>query len=271
MNNFDKIICINLKERKDKYNNVKNVFDKLNLNVDFYYAEKHKTSGRIGCFESHIHVIENCYNNNLNNILIFEDDVINTPNYNENIMIEINNFVKENKWCEYFQLGYTILPHEFINFFTSKKITKNIINYTGNCAHAYILNRFGMERILKSWKQAVYEKEMDLDIYYKEIFANNGSSVCPILFDQNFCTNSDNDIATTLYYSFMRKLSCIQYNFSFIYIVSLIKLYINIFFILLLIIFIFIIKTYFQLYNITPSINKIKQFTNFIWTRRSQK
>ena len=94
MNNFDKIICINLKERKDKYNNVKNVFDKLNINVDFYYAEKHKTSGRIGCFESHIHVIENCYNNNLNNILIFEDDVINTPNYNENIMIEINNFVK---------------------------------------------------------------------------------------------------------------------------------------------------------------------------------
>ena len=71
MNHLNRIVCINLKERKDKYANVKKVFDKLKINVEFYFAEKHPTSGRVGCFESHINVIKQSYNNNDKIILIF--------------------------------------------------------------------------------------------------------------------------------------------------------------------------------------------------------
>lgn len=237
MKYFDAIYCINLRDRDDKFVSSKKVFKKLNLDVKFYRPEKHPVSGRIGCFESHIHVIKECYEKNMNRILIFEDDIINTPGYSEDSMGEVIGFLKNNKWCQYFQLGYTILPHEFFSYFLSKNLRGNkIIKYNGNCAHAYILNRDGMEKVLRGWKNGAYEKELDLDIYYKKIFADNGASVCPVLFDQNFCLENDNDNATTSYYVFMRKLSCVQYNYSFLYWVSILRQYMNI--ILLIICFI---------------------------------
>jgi GR25 family glycosyltransferase involved in LPS biosynthesis len=228
METLDKIICINLKERTDKYNVVKKVFEKINLNVDFFFAEKHKTSGRIGCFESHIEVIQQCYNNNFKNVLIFEDDVVDTPDYDEKILQNVLLFLKNNNWCEYFQLGYTILPHEMVSYFSSNNLYRqNIIQYNGNCTHAYILTRPGMERILHTWKTCCYEKELDLDIYYKEIFAKHGASVCPILFDQNFCLDNNNEKPTTAYYSIMRSISCFQYKYSFLYVLSYIRCYIK--------------------------------------------
>jgi GR25 family glycosyltransferase involved in LPS biosynthesis len=237
---FDKIICINLKERNDKYNNVKQVFEKLNIPVEFYFAEKHSISGRIGCFESHINVITDAYNNNMKNILIFEDDIFNTTSYNENIMNDIYNYLIQNPGCEYFQLGYTILPHEIISYFTSSMITNNILKYNGNTTHAYILNRNGMNRILHTWKQSVYEKELDLDIYYKELFKDNGACICPILFDQNFCIDNDNEIATTTYYKIMRNVSCTQYKYSLLYYISLFRKYIFQLLLLFTLIYIFI-------------------------------
>ena len=35
MNHLNRIVCINLKERKDKYANVKKVFDKLKIKRNF--------------------------------------------------------------------------------------------------------------------------------------------------------------------------------------------------------------------------------------------
>jgi len=247
MNNFDKIICINLIERKDKYNNVLKLFNKLNINVNFYFAKKHINSGRIGCFESHINVIKECYKNNLKNILIFEDDIIETLSYNESVINDINIYLNNNNWCEYYQLGYSILPHEFTNYFSSINLNNNSIKYNGNCAHAYILNRNGMKRILENWENVCYKENLDLDIYYKKIFVNNGACICPILFDQNFCIDGDNDKATTPYYKNLRYISCFQFNYSLLYFISLIRFYINYLFIVIILIILLIIfyKTYF--------------------------
>lgn len=250
---IDRIVCINLKNRKDKYANVKNVFDKLKINVEFYFAEKHHTSGRIGCFESHINVIKNSYNNNDKFILIFEDDVINTPSYNEKNIENIIDFMNKNNWCEYFQLGYSVLPHEIYDYLKSNNLTstkKNaLIQYNGNTTHAYILNNSGMKRILQNWENSVYIEKLDLDIYYKNIFKNNGGSICPILFDQNFCIDNDNDKATSIYYKVMRNISCFQYNYSFLYYFSLLRFYLN-FILLLLCLIIVIILFYIYRNNI---------------------
>lgn len=262
---LDKIICINLINRKDKYDRVKHIFKNLNLNVEFYQPEKHTYSGRIGCFESHINVITNCYNNNLNNVLIFEDDIINTSSYNNDTIVKAVEYLNHHKDWEYLQLGYTILPHEIIDFFISKKINDNIIKYNGNCAHAYIVNRNGMKRILKNWKEYCYDKKNDLDIYYKYIFTNTGLSYCPILFEQDFCIDNDNEIATTTYYKFIRSFSCIQYNYSCMYYLSVIKLYIFyiiIFFCFILFIIIYLYNNYFYSFIITLTKRKIRTLLN---------
>ena len=48
----------------------------------------------------------------------------------------------------------------------------NIIKYNGNCTHAYVLTRQGMQRVLNTWEKALYKDEMDLDLYYKKLFSN---------------------------------------------------------------------------------------------------
>jgi hypothetical protein len=179
--------------------------------------------------------------------------------------------MKQNEWCEYFQLGYSILPHEVYPYFTSKTITSttntSIIQYNGNTTHAYILNRLGMKRILHDWENAVYNKKIDLDIYYKDIFKTNGACICPILFDQNFCINNDNDKATSMYYKAIRNLSCFQYNYSFLYYFSLVRLYF-VYLIVLVCFLIILVVLYFYYNNIVKSIKTVFSFHNRINRRK---
>jgi len=226
MDELDGIFCINLEDRKERYIQTKRVFDKLNINVTFYHPQKHSTSGRIGCFESHVNIIRDCYNKQMNRILIFEDDIVDTPSYSDEKMKEIVTFLKHNEWIEYFQLGYSICPHEVTNFFFSKNIHGNeIIQYCGLLTHAYIVNRKGMERILATWGYAAYEKEMHIDKYYVKMFKNNSGAVCPILFDQNFCTESDNTAPPEIYLKILRSISCVSSRYKICYRVSIIRYY----------------------------------------------
>lgn len=54
----NKIFCINLFERKDKYNFMKKQFKNLNLKVKFIINKKHIKGGRFGCFKSHIQCVK---------------------------------------------------------------------------------------------------------------------------------------------------------------------------------------------------------------------
>ena len=73
---IDRIVCINLKSRKDKRAYIKKHIRKKGgkFKFSFFYAILHKNSVR-GCLESHLSVIKQAQKDNLNNILILEDDV----------------------------------------------------------------------------------------------------------------------------------------------------------------------------------------------------
>lgn len=241
---FDKIICINLKERPEKKKIVQYLANKHNIPLDIYEVDKHIEGGMVGCFDSHLKIIRSCYENNFKNVLIFEDDFSPTSSLNNEILSNIILFLKNNPNCEYFQLGYTIIPNEIITFFTCENIAPYILKYNGNLTHAYILNRRGMKRILDTYSG--YFKKKDLDFYYKEIFKNNGACVYPLLFDQNFCLGSDNLKSTSSYYSFLRYYSCTFYQYSIVYSFSLFRFYFYYFvlllFLLFFIIYFFILK-----------------------------
>jgi len=73
---FDEIVCINLHERPDRYEKVKALFDSLQMPVRFHQVDRHPNGGVEGCYTSHIQVITSAHERGLNNILIFEDDVV---------------------------------------------------------------------------------------------------------------------------------------------------------------------------------------------------
>ena len=94
-NYFDKIYCINLDRRKDRWGKVSKTFDELGFDdVERYSAIDGKTLdlsqleykksllvGELGILETHRKLIKESKENNLNTILIMEDDVT----FNNNI------------------------------------------------------------------------------------------------------------------------------------------------------------------------------------------
>lgn len=151
------IYCINLKERTDRKKYTQKEFKKINIEpndvkfLDFY---KHKKGGIYGCYDSHMKVWNDFYENYLDKeiCIIFEDDFQVTEhsilylkkaisfikkNRNEidilflhNKFIECNdNHYKKDTNNAYFTRGYGILTHAYI---VTRKYIKSILDKNDN-------------------------------------------------------------------------------------------------------------------------------------------
>ena len=190
---FDEIVCINLESRKDKRKQAENVFNKLNIPAKFYTAIKSPHGGKYGCFESHINVIRKAYQKGLNNILIFEDDVLPSMYYSIDIINNCINFMKNNKNWDLFYLGYCIGgPLKFIFL---PNIIKNDI-HIGNilCCHAYAVNRPIMKDILdkskyylKNPNNIIHIDDFYVEKKFKSYYHKKNQ------FIQNNCLSTDNN------------------------------------------------------------------------------
>lgn len=80
---FDKIYCINLDRRPDRWENCKLLFEREKLDVDRFSAiDKTKikndskiTDGQLACLSSHWNILNKAKKEGFNKILVFEDDV----------------------------------------------------------------------------------------------------------------------------------------------------------------------------------------------------
>lgn len=87
---FDEIFCINLKERTDRYKETLEEFNKHQITakrVEGINGKllniKHKKPGALGLLYTHIKLLQHAKDNNLKNILIFEDDIKFIDNFQE--------------------------------------------------------------------------------------------------------------------------------------------------------------------------------------------
>jgi GR25 family glycosyltransferase involved in LPS biosynthesis len=96
---FDKIYCINLDRRSDRWSICLNEFKKHNLTVERFPAVDGKkitaksdwmTGGRIACCLSHLGIIKQMISQNIQKVLILEDDVQFIDNLNEVFSEKIN-------------------------------------------------------------------------------------------------------------------------------------------------------------------------------------
>jgi len=214
------IVCINLKTREDKYKISKHLFEKYDIPGHFFFAEKHE-NGRIGCFESHIEVIRTCYEKGEEMIWILEDDFYPTPSYSKETLQKLLENIDDS--VEYCQLGYSLLPHEILPYFTAKR-KGLLLQYNGNCTHSYLLTRKGMKRILENYEP--YVETTHLDYFYRDLFKGYGWCSCPMLFDQNFCLGTDNAVEEEgNYFKWLRAFSCFAHRFSIMYLFTLFRFF----------------------------------------------
>lgn len=140
---FDKIYCINLDERVDRWEQAQKEFDKMGLSdVTRFSAVKHE-KGAIGCRESHLGIIKEAKELGLKNVLIFEDDVLVLDDYLDKVEDSLNE-LNGLDW-DLFYLGATVDP----NVGRLTKVTPNIVRtnfaYT---THAYAINHTMFDFIL---------------------------------------------------------------------------------------------------------------------------
>lgn len=198
--NFDKIICITLDISKERHDYMNNIKKKYNIPFEFKFVKKNPKSPIIGCMESHISVIKEAYLNNLKNILIFEDDILPTPNYNEDLIDKIMKDLNKIKDWEMIQFGYGFTQNTYdifcyTKFLMSEKINQNLIKYTGVFTHSYCLSRKGMKKILEEYNLIDKNEEKHIDIWFTEII-KNGYAVYPMLFDQKWSFPTQNKSKT---------------------------------------------------------------------------
>ncbi|NLT52124.1 MAG: glycosyltransferase family 25 protein [Ignavibacteria bacterium] len=166
---FDKIYCINLERRKDKWVQVQERFkrhqieverfeaiDKLGLEDEFnqFYAQNShrtyiKTSGTYAILKTYIALYEHILSNpNINKVLIFEDDVLFYINFNNHFKNSVENIPSD--WDIWYLGGsqYKTKLEEYNKYFNYAKnldgcfaiaLQRNIIKKLLNVLKLYIL------------------------------------------------------------------------------------------------------------------------------------
>jgi hypothetical protein len=227
---FDDIRCITLEGNTARQNQVEETLKNLGINFTFYVAKKHPRGGRVGCFESHINIIREAYQKKRQCLLIFEDDVIPTPAYtitNINIATE---FMKTNTDWELFQFGWTfnlelspLAP--FVPYFTTAPTIPHIYNFGGVLGHAYAISQKGMKRVLDTTDNLFNlsnTKFPHYDVFISKLFYKARTLYCfaPILFDQRWCLESDNEPKNNVIENIFRKFQCTVEGINLMYCIS---------------------------------------------------
>jgi len=148
---FKHIYCINLDNRPDRWEQAQTEFKKLGIEDDVVRVSGvEHTNGNLGCTLSHLNLIKKCKADGLENVLIFEDDVL----FVETDIIRLEEAFKDlksiGKW-DLFYIGVTMCPvrGEFLKI--TDRVLKTNFAFT---THAYAINAQAFIPIIEAWTQS---------------------------------------------------------------------------------------------------------------------
>jgi glycosyl transferase family 25 len=193
---IDKVIYINLEERKDRLEQITTELKVIPENKLIRFNAIKDIKGHIGCSKSHIACLELAIQNNWKNVLIIEDDMI-FVNYEEGTKL-IDKLI--NKDFDVISLGNTHVNCDKNNY----KL------YAGDTTTAYIVNNHYYEKLLNNYKEGLkllidtYEiTKYCLDKYWKKLQStDNWFIIHPSLCIQSIGFSSiENKINNQIIYS----------------------------------------------------------------------
>lgn len=119
---FSKIYCINLTRRTDRRKHMQSLFDRFDISdrVNWFDAIETPQDGRVGCRLSHLKIIKLAKEDKLDNALIFEDDIVPSPDFNLDKLNKSINTVQSIDWDIFYMGGRVIEPATDINEFLFK-------------------------------------------------------------------------------------------------------------------------------------------------------
>lgn len=163
---FDKIYCVNLDRRPDRWEEAKEEIEKHNLkverfsgvngNVDNIVKLNGATDGDVGCTLSHYNIIKDAKKNDYDVILVLEDDVIFTDNLNE----LFEEYMKE-------------VPTDWDMLYFGGNHVGGLIHVTPHVAkvkHTYTTHAYAIKKSVFDHVELLHGKgQKQVDVYYSEI------------------------------------------------------------------------------------------------------
>jgi GR25 family glycosyltransferase involved in LPS biosynthesis len=139
----DKIYCVNLDSRKDRWEQVTHQFTQIGI-VDSVTRVSAivDEDPRKGCLESHFFCINDAIDNGYENVLIFEDDVC-FLSYDSKVLIDVVDYLAGNALWDLFYLGGNVM-------YPAKFVHEHVFKSRFFSTHAYIVNRRAFEKILNA-------------------------------------------------------------------------------------------------------------------------
>lgn len=188
---FDKIFCVNLDSRPDRWKDSLEQFKKVGIEErverlsGHRYNIDHMFRGRMGCFSSFRECVQIASDENANNVLVFEDDVKfedDTIDVLEKSLTDLKIY----KWDMFF-LGVNPQGSESL-----EQVTGNLLRLkSGLCLHAAAYNKKFYKEVLETVPEGARILEWLISEHHR---TGHGSMdgwvmthVCPNR--QVFCTN----------------------------------------------------------------------------------
>lgn len=139
----DKIYCINLDSRVDRWKSVTDQFEQVGLleHVTRVSAIV-EDDPREGCLKSHIHCVADAMRNNCKNILIFEDDVY-FLQFSPELLSGVLQYLEQDQRWDLFYLGGNVM-------YPARFVRKHLFRSRFFSTHAYIINSRAFEKVLEA-------------------------------------------------------------------------------------------------------------------------
>jgi GR25 family glycosyltransferase involved in LPS biosynthesis len=208
------LYCINLIDRKDRKEYVKEEFKKININyldVNFPLFTKDVRGGKYGCYNSHVKVWKDFYeNSNSNYCLIFEDDFVTNENC-KNIIEKGEEFIKNN----YTEVDFLLL-HNLYSKLPSKLNSNYFERGMSTDLHAYFISRNYIKLLIDksnynwlNFNRVALDLAVNFDrkhiLYSKKCYYSKQES-----FTQLLITNSPSDISNN-FIDFISRLPLLKW------------------------------------------------------------
>ena len=172
---FDKIYCINLDSRQDRWEQVQQEFDKVGIRNKVQrisavtkedaikksqYKLKRDIPGQYACCLSHYKCLQDAMNNDLDSYLIFEDDMILSNSFDSNF--DLNNF----------DLNWQLFLFGYVEWHTENKVNINDkickIDKFG-CTHSVGVKKDAFEILAYNFQRRVVNENTTRKNWFKRI------------------------------------------------------------------------------------------------------
>lgn len=144
-NNFQKIgiknyEIIDFQPASKTINNGSNNIDLIDI-----FSHNHCDSTCQNICDNHLNIIQKAYNDNLDNVLIFEDDALFDIPFDFNKLNIVTKWLKNNEW-DLFYFGYCAYPIPIV-----LPVSRHIVKiFSPFLAHSYAISRNGINYIMKN-------------------------------------------------------------------------------------------------------------------------